>query len=142
MTQIRTLDDVTAYLLSIPEGAPVNHKWRAVRTVTHRLMRAHGLTNASTWSVEALPQQAYSRYGDCNYNLRRIRYRRRHVEDWWPITLAATIVHEVAHAVTGQEMRRQGRPGSGGHGRMWRGQATVMGLLNAQAHNLPKEEAS
>lgn len=137
-----TMDDVQAYLSGIPATASDARKWQAVRVATRRLLTAHGVPNAKVWTIEALPPQAYSRYGDCNGDYRRIRYRNAHVTDWWHVTLAATVVHEAAHAVVYVEHQRQGIRGTGGHGKMWRGQAAAMGLREARANNLPSPSST
>lgn len=135
---MKTYTDVLTYLQSIPQDATEARKWQAVRTASRRLMKTHGVADAAKWKIEALPSQAHTRYGDCNFHRRRIRYRTDHVKGWWTTTLTSTIVHEVAHAITAAEMVRQGRRGTGGHGPMWKGTAAALGLTGAQAHNLPR----
>jgi hypothetical protein len=138
--KLRNADEVIAYLRTIPQDAPESRKWQAVRTATRAVLRSQSVPNVGQWAVEPLPPQAYSRYGDCNWNARRIRYRKQHVREWWPITLGHTIIHEAAHAITANEIRLQGKRGTGGHGPLWRGVMATMGLPQGRAHNLPSEE--
>lgn len=134
---IKNLSDVEAKLKSIPADASPAKKWQALRTVTRGLLRTYGVPNAAAWMIKALPPQAYTRYGDCAYWTRVIRYRNSLVKDWRAEQLAATVIHEASHAITYTELKRQGKRGTGGHGSMWRGTAAALGLPGAQAHNLP-----
>lgn len=134
---IKNLADVRAYLDALPKEATEKQRWQALRTVTRRLMREHGMTDATKWTIEPLPHQATWRYGDCASWLRRIRYRGEHVTNWWTETLAETVVHEAAHALTSHALKQQGRLDNVVHGPMWKATAAAMGLKEARATSLP-----
>ena len=138
--RLRNVDDVLAYLRTIPADATDARKWQAVKTATHSMLRMHGVPNPSTWVVEALPPQAHQRHGDCYWSIRRIRYRKQFVTAWWTTSLAHVIAHECAHAITGAEMSRQGKRGNGGHVPMWKGTAAALGLNEGRpgAKTLPR----
>jgi hypothetical protein len=136
--KIENREQVEAYLRTIPADAPLSRRWQACRTAVRALIRSAGLgQHASDWTVEALPPQAYRRYGDCNGVARRIRLDKSFVERWWCSDLSHTIVHEAAHAVAWHEAMRQGKRNVW-HGPMWRGVMATMGMPQGRAKNLPK----
>lgn len=132
-----TQTEVEAYLAAVPAEASEARRWQAVKTATQRMMRTHGMTDAGKWKIGPLTGHGPKTYGMCYVWARVIRYRPELVREWWTDTLAATITHEVAHAVTAHELRLQGKTGDGGHGPMWRGTAAALGLREARARNLP-----
>lgn len=127
---LRTWSQVADYIDAVPEDASPARRWQAARTATRRLLRAYGV-DGSKWKVEALPPQATALFGDCWTIARTIRYRRSMVETPAKAEeLAATIVHEVAHAIVETEHRAARSTGKRkpGHGPMWKGQMAAMGL--------------
>ena len=84
-----------------------------VAGVSRRLMDEHGLTN---WTLAFV--EARRRLGDCDFRNRVIRIGRAHALEGSDEQIRDTVLHEIAHALTGREA---------GHGPLWRETARRIG---------------
>ena len=78
-----------------------------------RLMDAHGLAD---WTLAFV--EARRRLGDCNFRDRVIRIGRAHALEGTEEQIRDTVLHEIAHALTGREA---------GHGPLWKETARRIG---------------
>ncbi len=101
--------------------------FRAVLEQAYALLETHGLTG---WRVKL--DHARRRAGMCDYNNRVISLSRHYVRAAPPEHIKDTILHEIAHALTG--------PGHG-HDAYWRRMARSIGCTAARCHTLDFSQA-
>ncbi len=85
----------------------------AIAAMARRLMDEHGLAD---WTLAFV--EAGRRLGDCNYRDRVIRIGRAHALDDGEEQIRDTVLHEIAHAITGPKA---------GHGPLWKATARRIG---------------
>ena len=84
-----------------------------VAGMARRLMDEHGLTG---WTLAFI--EAKRRLGDCHFQHRVIRISRAHALEGSEEQIRDTVLHEIAHAITGHEA---------GHGPLWKVTARRIG---------------
>ena len=102
-----------ARLITNREQAPKvdRTKHHKVRTVARSLMDAHGLKD---WRFDI--DEASRRWGQCDYDRKLITVTHAHVQMSESWDVIETILHEIAHALANDEVRRLGETA---HGPTW-----------------------
>jgi SprT protein len=94
-----------------------------VSQLAQELFVRHGLINYSFGFDRAI-----RRAGLCNYSQKRITISRHLVEAGDLHVIEQVILHEIAHALTGQVA---------GHGKIWKAKATELGYLHQRIDGTP-----
>jgi predicted SprT family Zn-dependent metalloprotease len=94
-----------------------------VSQLAQELFQRHGLVNYSFGFDRAI-----RRAGLCNYSQKRITISRHLVEAGDMHVIEQVILHEIAHALTGQ---------AAGHGKIWKAKATELGYLPQRIDGTP-----
>ena len=94
-----------------------------VNQLAQQLFQQHGLVNYSFGFDRAI-----RRAGLCNYSQKRITISRHLVEAGDMHVVEQVLLHEIAHALTGQ---------AAGHGRIWKAKASELGYLHQRIDGTP-----
>lgn len=94
-----------------------------VDQLAQQLFQKHGLVNYSFGFDRAI-----RRAGLCNYSQKRITISRHLVEAGDMHVVEQVLLHEIAHALTGQ---------AAGHGKIWKAKASELGYLHQRIDGTP-----
>ena len=94
-----------------------------VNQLAQQLFQQHGLVNYSFGFDRAI-----RRAGLCNYSQKRITISRHLVEAGDMHVVEQVLLHEIAHALTGQ---------AAGHGKIWKAKASELGYLHQRIDGTP-----
>ena len=94
-----------------------------VYQLAQQLFQQHGLVNYSFGFDRAI-----RRAGLCNYSQKRITISRHLVEAGDMHVVEQVLLHEIAHALTGQ---------AAGHGKIWKAKASELGYLHQRIDGTP-----